>query len=38
MEDIDVKKIIVENLKYKYPLTDHLALNDISFELKKENS
>jgi energy-coupling factor transport system ATP-binding protein len=30
-----MKKIIVEGLKYKYPLTDILALNDISFEVEK---
>jgi energy-coupling factor transport system ATP-binding protein len=35
MEDINVKKIIVENLKYKYPLTEHLALNDISFDVEE---
>lgn len=33
-----MKKIIVENLKYKYPLTDELALKGISFEIEKENS
>lgn len=26
-----MSKIIVENLKYKYPVTDHLALDGISF-------
>lgn len=30
-----MKKIVVENLKYKYPLTGKLALNDISFEVEK---
>ena len=30
-----MKKIIVENLKYKYPLTEHLALNDISFDVEE---
>ncbi len=30
-----MKKIIVENLKYKYPLTKELALKDISFEVEK---
>lgn len=30
-----MKKIIVENLKYKYPLTEYLALNDISFEIEE---
>ncbi|SKA88729.1 energy-coupling factor transport system ATP-binding protein [Caloramator quimbayensis] len=28
-------KIVVENLKYKYPLTDKLVLNDISFKIEK---
>ena len=28
-------KIVVEHLKYKYPLTDKLALNDISFTINK---
>ena len=28
-------KIIAENLKYKYPDTDTLALNDISFEVNE---
>ena len=30
-----MKKIIVENLKYRYPLTSELALNGISFEVEK---
>ena len=30
-----MKKIIVENLKYKYPETDQLALNDVSFEVEE---
>jgi energy-coupling factor transport system ATP-binding protein len=30
-----MKKIIVENLKYKYPLTDEIALKGISFEVDK---
>lgn len=30
-----MKKISVENLKYKYPLTNELALKDISFEVNK---
>lgn len=30
-----MKKIIVENLKYRYPLTKELALKDISFEVEK---
>lgn len=30
-----MKKIVVENLKYKYPLTEHLALNDISFDVEE---
>jgi len=30
-----VKKIVVEHLKYKYPLTDALALDDISFEVEE---
>lgn len=30
-----MKKIIVESLKYKYPLTKELALKDISFEVEK---
>lgn len=30
-----MKKIIVENLKYKYPDTDQLALNDVSFEVEE---
>ncbi|WP_234122828.1 energy-coupling factor ABC transporter ATP-binding protein [Clostridium hydrogenum] len=30
-----MEEIVVENLKYKYPLTDTLALNDISFKIKK---
>ncbi len=30
-----MKKIIVENLKYKYPLTERLALNDISFDVEE---
>jgi len=28
-------KIIAENLKYKYPLSDKMALENISFEVKK---
>jgi energy-coupling factor transport system ATP-binding protein len=28
-----MKKIIVEGLKYKYPLAETLALNDVSFEV-----
>lgn len=30
-----MKKIVVENLKYKYPLTNELALKGISFEVEK---
>lgn len=30
-----MEKIVVENLKYKYPLTDKLALNDISFKVEQ---
>ncbi|MGH4139066.1 energy-coupling factor ABC transporter ATP-binding protein [Clostridium sp.] len=30
-----MKKIIVENLKYRYPLTNELAINGISFEVEK---
>lgn len=30
-----MKKIIVENLKYRYPLAKELALRDISFEVEK---
>ncbi|MFJ7725208.1 energy-coupling factor ABC transporter ATP-binding protein [Neobacillus sp. NPDC097160] len=30
-----MKKIIVEGLKYKYPLSDMLALNDLSFEVNE---
>ncbi|MDV3426498.1 MAG: ATP-binding cassette domain-containing protein [Bacillota bacterium] len=30
-----MKKIIVENLKYKYPLTSDLALKGISFQVEK---
>lgn len=30
-----MKKIIVKNLKYRYPLTSELALNGISFEVEK---
>ncbi len=30
-----MKKIVVENLKYRYPLTSELALNDISFEVNQ---
>lgn len=30
-----MKKIIVENLKYKYPLTSELALKGVSFEVDK---
>lgn len=29
-----MKKIIVENLKYKYPSTEEFALNDLSFEVE----
>jgi len=29
-----MNKIIVENLKYKYPSTEEFALNDISFEVE----
>lgn len=28
-----MKKIVVENLKYRYPLTEDLALKDISFQI-----
>lgn len=28
-----MKKIIIENLKYKYPLSEKLALDDLSFEV-----
>lgn len=28
-----MKKIVVENLKYRYPLTKELAIDDISFEV-----
>lgn len=30
-----MKKVIVENLKYRYPLTDELALKGISFEIEQ---
>lgn len=30
-----MEKIVVENLKYKYPLTDKLALDDISFKIEQ---
>lgn len=30
-----MKKIVVENLKYRYPLTKELALKDISFEVEE---
>ncbi|MDP4162114.1 MAG: ATP-binding cassette domain-containing protein [Bacillota bacterium] len=30
-----MKKIIVENLKYKYPLTESLALDNLSFEVEQ---
>ncbi|MGE5629975.1 MAG: energy-coupling factor ABC transporter ATP-binding protein [Caulobacteraceae bacterium] len=30
-----MKKIVVENLKYRYPLTEDLALKGISFEVEK---
>lgn len=30
-----MKKIIVENLKYKYPLAEEFALDDISFEVEE---
>lgn len=30
-----MEKIVVENLKYKYPLTDKLALDDISFKVEQ---
>ena len=30
-----MKKIIVEGLKYKYPLSDTLALDDLSFEVNE---
>jgi len=30
-----MEKIVVENLKYKYPLTDKLALNGISFKVEQ---
>ena len=35
LEDIIMNKIVVENLKYRYPLTEELALNDISFEVNE---
>jgi len=36
MEDCGpVKKIMVENLKYRYPMTDTLALDGISFEAEE---
>lgn len=30
-----MKKIVIENLKYKYPLTEDLALKDISFQVEE---
>lgn len=30
-----MRKIIVERLKYKYPLADRLALNDVSFQVEE---
>jgi energy-coupling factor transport system ATP-binding protein len=30
-----MKKIVVEGLKYKYPLQERLALNDLSFEVEE---
>ncbi|GHI01161.1 energy-coupling factor ABC transporter ATP-binding protein [Neobacillus kokaensis] len=30
-----MKKIVVEGLKYKYPMTEELALKDISFEVEE---
>lgn len=30
-----MKKIVVEGLKYKYPLSDRLALNDLSFHVEE---
>ncbi|WML38279.1 ABC transporter ATP-binding protein [Neobacillus sp. OS1-2] len=30
-----MKKIVVEGLKYKYPLSDTLALNDLSFDVNE---
>lgn len=30
-----MKKIVVENLKYRYPLTKELALKGVSFEIEK---
>lgn len=30
-----MKKIVARNLKYKYPLTETLALNDISFQIEE---
>lgn len=30
-----MEEIVVENLKYKYPLTEKLALDDISFKVEK---
>ncbi|MFJ5714389.1 energy-coupling factor ABC transporter ATP-binding protein [Neobacillus sp. NPDC093127] len=30
-----MKKIIVEGLKYKYPLADSLALNDLTFDINQ---
>src|SRR5690625_3214539 len=35
LEDTDMSIIQVEGLKYKYPNTDKLALNDVSFEVKE---
>lgn len=33
LEDIFMKKIVVDNLKYKYPLSEALALDGLSFEI-----
>lgn len=30
-----MKKVVVENLKYRYPLTENLALKGISFEIEE---
>ncbi|WHY87275.1 ABC transporter ATP-binding protein [Neobacillus novalis] len=30
-----MKRIVVEGLKYKYPLADSLALNDVTFDIKQ---
>src|SRR5690625_616352 len=35
LEDTDMSIIQVEGLKYKYPNTDKLALNDVSFEVEE---